>query len=250
MGLKGKNAIITGSTKGIGRAIAMALAEQGANIVVVSRHQADCDATAAEIANKYHVSALGVAADLTHRSDIDHMLGRALKHFGRIDILVNNAGSAVTKPAEELTEEDYSKVIDLDMNAVFFCAQAVGKRMIDQGGGVIINVASILGKIAMKCVLPYLMAKGGVIQLTKGLAVEWARYHIRVNALCPGYVMTEINHEQLSDERISGELRKRTAMNRFGTVDEVARAAIFLASDASSYMTGTELIVDGGWTAQ
>ena len=248
--IKGKTAIVTGSTKGIGRGIANAMAEYGANVVVVSRHQNDCDAVSEELKSKYGVSSIGVAADLTKKEDIDTLVKKTLTAFGRIDILVNNAGSAITKRAEDLTEEDWHRVINLDMNSVFFCSQAVGRQMIAQKGGKIINIASMLGLIADKQVLPYVVAKGGVMQMTKGLALEWAKHNIQVNAICPGYIITEMNKAELTNDKIAGGLLRKTVMRRFGQVEEVAEAAVFLASDASSYMTGTHMLIDGGWCAE
>lgn len=250
--LQGKNAIVTGSTKGIGRAIANALAGAGANVVIVSRHQDDCDRVAKEIADKYGVSTLAHACDLTIKTQIDSLVEATVQALGRIDILVNNAGSAVTRNAEDLSEEEFDRVLNLDLRAVFFCAQAVGKVMIGQKeqGGVIINIASALGIIADKRVLPYCVAKGGVLQMTRALALEWARYNIRVNAICPGYVKTEINEKELSDERIAQTLLKRFAIRRFAQADEIAGAAVFLASEESSYMTGQPIVIDGGWTCQ
>ena len=250
--LQGKNAIVTGSTKGIGKAIANALAGAGANVVIVSRHQDDCDRVACELAEKYGVRSLAHAADLTRKAEIDSLVEAAVEEFGRIDILVNNAGSAVTKKAEDLTEDEFDRVLNLDLRAVFFCAQAVGKVMIGQEnqGGVIINIASALGMIADKRVLPYCVAKGGVLQMTRALALEWARYNIRVNAICPGYVKTEINEKELSDEKIAQTLLRRFAIRRFAQAEEITGAVIFLASDESSYMTGQPIVIDGGWTCQ
>lgn len=248
--IKGKVAIITGSTKGIGKGIADAFAENGASVVVVSRHQNDCDAVSEELSKKYNTPTLAVSADITKGESIDLMVKKTLEKFGRIDILVNNAGSAITKKAENLTEVDWDRVVNLDLRAVFFCSQAVGRQMIVQKNGKIINIASILGLVADKQVLPYVVAKGGVLQMTKGLALEWAKYNIQVNSICPGYIITELNRAELSDEKISGELLRKSPMRRFGQVNEIAGAAVYLASDSSNYMTGQQIVIDGGWCAQ
>ncbi|SMC37935.1 SDR family NAD(P)-dependent oxidoreductase [Papillibacter cinnamivorans] len=248
--VKGKIALITGSTKGIGRAIAEALAENGASVVIVSRHQNDCDAVAAGISKKYGAETLAVAADITKQEQIDQLVAKAVARFGRIDVLVNNAGSAITKKAEDLTEADWDRVVNLDLRAVFFTAQAVGRQMIAQKSGKIINISSILGLVADKQVLPYCVSKGGVLQMTKALALEWAKHNIQVNAICPGYVITEINRDFLTDEKASAGLLRKTVMRRFGQVEEIAGAAVFLASGASSYMTGQQIVIDGGWTAE
>ena len=207
--IKGKVAIITGYTKGIGRGIANAMAEYGANLVIVSRHQNECDSVANEISNKYGISAIGISADITKKADIDELVNKTNNRFGCIDILVNNAGSAITKRAEDLTEEYWYKVINLDLNSLFFCSQAVGRHMITQKSGKIINIASMLGLIADKQVLPYVTAKGGIIQMTKGLALEWAKHNIQVNAICPGYVITDMNKAELTNDKISSGLLKK-----------------------------------------
>ena len=248
--VKGKICVVTGSTKGIGKGIAEALAENGGTVVICSRKQNECDAVAAEIREKYGVDAIGVSADITKTEAIENLFNTVMEKYGRVDVLVNNAGSAITKRAEELTEEDFDHVLALDLRAVFFCSQAAGKIMIKQKSGKIISIASVLGVVADKQVLPYCVAKGGVLQMTRALALEWAKYNIQVNAICPGYVITELNRKELTDEKIGGGLLRKTAMRRFGEVEEIAGAAVYLASDASSYTTGEPIIVDGGWCAE
>ncbi|OPZ75536.1 MAG: 2-dehydro-3-deoxy-D-gluconate 5-dehydrogenase [Firmicutes bacterium ADurb.Bin456] len=247
--LDGKVALVTGSTKGIGYGIAMGLANAGADLVIVSRHQDDCDRVAGEVRNKL-CDAVGIATDITKRDQVESLVTKAIAKFGRIDILVNNAGTAITKKTEDLTEEDFDRVVNLDQRAVFVMSQTVGRFMIKQGGGIIVNVASVLGLVGERQVLPYCVSKGGVIQMTRALALEWAKYNVRVNALCPGYVITPMNEADLKNEKIFNHIVKNIPMRRLGSVEEVASAALFLASDASSYMTGQCLIVDGGWTAQ
>ena len=248
--VKGKICVVTGSTKGIGKGIAEALAENGGTVVICSRKQNECDAVAAEIREKYGVDAIGVSADITKTEAIENLFNTVMEKYGRVDVLVNNAGSAITKRAEDLTEEDFDHVLALDLRAVFFCSQAAGKIMIKQKSGKIISIASVLGVVADKQVLPYCVAKGGVLQMTRALALEWAKYNIQVNAICPGYVITELNRKELTDEKIGGGLLRKTAMRRFGEVEEIAGAAVYLASDASSYTTGEPIIVDGGWCAE
>ncbi|MFZ5753642.1 MAG: SDR family NAD(P)-dependent oxidoreductase [Bacillota bacterium] len=247
--LSGKVAIVTGATKGIGYGLAVALARYGANIIVVSRNQADCEGTAAEIKGLGR-EALPVSTDVTSLDQIQNMVKKTINHFGRVDILVNNAGTALTKKAEDITEEDWDRVLNVDLKGVFFCAQAVGKEMIKQKRGKIINVASILGLVGDRQVLPYCAAKGGVIQLTKALALEWARYNIQVNALCPGYVKTSMNEKELSQEKIYNHIIGKIPVRRIGEVGDMTGAAVFLASEASDYMTGQTLVIDGGWTAE
>ena len=248
--LEGKSAVITGGTKGLGKGIAEAFAENGAATVVVSRNQADCDAVAAGIREKFGTESFGIAADLTKSEDLSNLVEKSVEALGRIDILVNNAGSARAKSAEELTEEDWDFVLDLDLKAVFFTSQAFGRLMIEQKSGNIINVASVLGLIGDKRLVSYCAAKGGVIQVTRALAVEWARYNIRVNSICPGYVITDMNRKSMENEDFKKNLVDKTLMRRLGEAEEVAGAAVFLASDASSYITGQYITMDGGWTAQ
>lgn len=247
--LSGKVAVVTGATRGIGRAIAGSLAEAGANIVVVSRSHSDCRQVADELAGK-GIGTLAVAADLASLPDIEKMITAAVAAFGRLDILVNNAGNAVTKRAEEITEADWDRVLDLDLKGVFFACQAAGRQMISQRQGKIINVASILGQVGEKLVSPYCAAKGGVIQITRALALEWARHNIQVNALCPGYVETAINAAELQDEKVRRYVVGKTAAGRLGQPADMAGAVLFLASPAADYMTGQTITVDGGWTAQ
>lgn len=248
-GLQGKVALVTGSTKGIGNGIAMELAKAGADIIVTSRNKADCENVVGEI-KKFGVRALAFAADVTKIDDINALLTAAINHFGRIDILVNNAGTAVTKKAEYLTEEDWDRVLNTNLKGVFFCTQAIGRHMIENKSGKIVNIASMLGIVGDKQVLPYCVAKGGVIQMTRALALEWARYNINVNALCPGYVMTQINEAEFKNEKIMSHVLGNIPLSRLGSIGDMARAAVFLASPASDYMTGQTLVIDGGWTAK
>jgi NAD(P)-dependent dehydrogenase (short-subunit alcohol dehydrogenase family) len=250
MDLTGKIAVVTGSTKGLGKQMAIDLAKAGAHVVIVSRSQEDCNVVADEIKKDYEVDTLAAAADLTIQSDIDNLVDKTLERFSRVDILVNNAGSSITKKAEELTETDWDRIIDLDLKSVFFSAQAFGKIMIKQNKGKIINISSILGLVGEKQVLPYCVAKGGVLQMTKALGLEWARYNINVNAVSPGYVKTKMNELELETEAIKKNLLGKTPMKRYGTVEEISGAVVFLASEASNYMTGQVIVVDGGWTAQ
>ena len=165
--------------------------------------------------------------------------------------LVNLTFSSTAKTLEELTEEDWDKVVDVDLKGVFFCSVVFGRRMIAQGGGKIINIASILGLGGDKQVLPYCVAKGGVVQMTRALALEWAKHNIQVNALCPGYVKTTMNEADIvANERIYKHIVGKTPMRRLGEVGELVGPLVFLASDASSYMTGQTLVIDGGWTAE
>lgn len=249
MDLSGKAAIVTGSTKGLGYGMAIGLAKAGADIVVVSRSQADCDRVAAEITTMGR-RAIGVSTDVGNLEQIQRLVDKTVSELGRIDILVNNAGTAVTKRAEELTEADWDRVVDVNLKGVFFCAQIVGRQMIKQKRGKIINVASIFGLVGDRAVVPYCASKGGVIQLTRVLALEWAKHNIQVNALAPGYVKTPMNEKELTDEKVLNHVLKSIPVRRLGEIEDMAGPTIFLASEASNYMTGQVLVVDGGWTAQ
>lgn len=247
--LDGKVALVTGSTKGIGYGIASGLAKSGADIVVTSRNEADCNRIANEICVLGR-KAIGIAIDVTNVDKVNDLVDRVIKEFGKIDILVNNAGTAMTKKAEDLTVQDYDQVVGLNQRAVFLVTQAVGRQMIKQRSGRIINIASIFGIVGDRQILPYSVAKGGVIQMTKVLALEWAKYNIQVNALCPGYVITPMNEADLRKEKILNHIMGNIPMRRLGRIEDMVGAAVFLASDAASYMTGQSLIIDGGWTAQ
>lgn len=247
--LTGKTAIVTGSTKGLGKGIAESLAKAGADIVVVSRHQQDCEKTAAQL-EILGVQILACSCDVSEPDSIHALVKKTLERFGKIDILVNNAGTAVTVPAEEVTENDWDRVVDTNLKGVFFMAQAVGREMIKQKCGRIINIASMFGLVGGKAIIPYLASKGGVIQVTRGLALEWAKHNIRVNAVAPGYVITAINEKELNDENVKKKLFANTPLRRYGTAEEIAGAVVYLASDEASYVTGSVYSVDGGWTVQ
>lgn len=248
-GLNGKVALVTGATKGIGYGLALALAQGGARMIVVSRNQIDCDRVATEISSMGFES-LALAADVTKIAQVNSLVEVAATRWGHIDILVNNAGTAITKKAEDLSEEDYDRVVNLNQKAVFFMAQAVGRKMIQQNHGSIINIASIFGLVGDRQILPYAVAKGGVLQMSRSLALEWAKYGVRVNAVCPGYVVTPMNQQDLEDERIRNHILKSIPLRRIGRVEDMTGAVVFLASEASAYMTGQFIVVDGGWTAQ
>ncbi len=247
--LTDKNALVTGATKGLGYGIAIGLAQAGANIVVVSRTPADCEKVAEEIRGMGR-KALALPTDITDEDSVNQMVETAVKEMGSIDILVNNAGSAITKRAEDLTMADWDRVVGIDLRAAFMAARAVGKVMIGQKKGKIINIASIFGLVADKQILPYLAAKGGVVQMTKGLAMEWAKHNINVNAVAPGYVITPMNEKDLMDERVYKNVTGKIPMRRLGRIEDIAGAVVFLASEAADYATGAVFNIDGGWLCQ
>lgn len=248
--LTGKSAIVTGATKGLGHGMAVALANAGANVVIVSRNQGDCDRVAAEIAAASGVKTLACACDVSKPASIKALMDATLEKFGVIDILVNNAGVAVTKNAEDLTEEDWDYVLNINLKGVFMLSQAVGRVMIEQKHGRIINIASMFGLVGDKRILPYLASKGGVIQLTKGLALEWAKHNILVNAIAPGYIVTSINEKEFQDEKIANYIKGKTPLHRIGVPEEIAGMVVYLSSDEASFATGAVFAIDGGWGAQ
>ena len=244
----GKVAIVTGATRGIGQAIALAYATAGIKVVVVSRSAADCE-RAVQVIRESGGEAMAAPCDVTRIEEFRLLVGRVVEHWGKLDIMMNNAGTAITRRAIELSEEEWDRVVNLDLKSVFFCAQAAARVMSPRKSGKIINIASILGLVGGNGLIPYCAAKGGVVNLTRALASEWARYGIQVNCLCPGYVITDINREKLGDEKAQAPLLAKTPAGRLGQVEDMTGAALFLASSAADYMTGQALTVDGGWTA-
>ncbi|HEY8450401.1 MAG TPA: 3-oxoacyl-ACP reductase family protein [Bacillota bacterium] len=246
--LDGKVAIVTGGSKGIGRGLAEVLARAGAAVAVSSRHLEQAEAAAAEL-RALGAEALALRADVKQRADVEAMVQAVRERFGRIDVLVNNAGTVVAKPALDLTEEDWDHVLDTNLKGAFLCSQAAGRVMIEQGGGSIINIASIMGAVGDVALAAYCASKGGVVLLTKALAAEWARHGVRVNAIGPGYIKTDFNREALKDERILDRILRKTPLRRLCTIEDLAGTCLLLASDAGSYITGQTFYIDGGWTA-
>ncbi|NTV90994.1 MAG: glucose 1-dehydrogenase [Clostridiales bacterium] len=248
--LSGKTAIVTGATKGIGYAIAATFAMYGCKVVITSRTASDCERCAEDISAAYGAKCIGIAADSSKKEDIDMVVAKTVEAFGGVDILVSNAGiSGKTAPLLEQTESDFEKVIDTNLKGCFLFGQAVAAQMVKQNrGGRIVNIASVGGLIGGKGVAPYGASKSGVLSLTRTMANEWARYGITVNAVCPGYVITELNQDIFADEEIKSKMEKRTALRRLGSVDEIAGPVLAMVSDSFGYMTGTYLLLDGGQT--
>lgn len=248
--LTGKVAIVTGGTKGIGYGIAATFAMYGCSTVITSRTPADCEKTAKDIEALYGVKCLGISADSSNKEDIDRVIAKTVETFGKIDILINNAGiSGKTAALLDQTEDNFEKVINTNLKGCFLFAQAVVAQMVKQGnGGRIVNIASVGGLIGGKSVAPYGASKAGVLSLTKTMANEWARYGITVNAVCPGYVITELNQDIFANPDIKSKMEKRTAVRRLGSVEEIAGPVLAMVSDCFSYMTGTYILIDGGQT--
>ena len=247
MRLQGKVAIVTGSTKGIGRAVAIGYAEEGATVIVCGRSE-DLAKSLAEELTKKGKKAFALRLDVTSVDSVNQVVAQVVKQFGRIDILVNNAGiSPIWKRAEDTDKEAWDQIIATNLTGAFLCAQAVGKVMIKQKSGKIINMTSVGGKVALPRLVAYCASKAGIISLTQVLAAEWAQHNILVNAIGPSYVETEFTAGLRGNERIYDELKNKNLLKRFARPEEVVGAAIFLASDESNYITGQTLFVDGGW---
>jgi NAD(P)-dependent dehydrogenase (short-subunit alcohol dehydrogenase family) len=248
--LTGRVAMVTGSGRGIGRSIAVALARSGADIVLCDIDKETLTRASIEI-SKLGRRAIGFQVDVVRKREVDSIAGRAVDFLGKIDILVNNAGIVVRKPMEDYTEEDWDRVIDVNLKGVFNFSQAVGRQMIKQGsGGRMINIASVFGLVAMAPRASYSASKGAIVALTRDLAAEWARHNITVNAICPGWVKTEMTAGYFAQEDVSKFLIERIPLGRFAEPDEISNLAVFLASDLSGYITGQSIPVDGGWTIQ
>lgn len=248
--LTGRAAIVTGGSKGLGEAMAEGLASAGANLLLTSRHGDEAGATAARIAAQYGPRAVGMAADVTSPDDCAAVAARALAEFGRIDILINNAGINIRGPIEQLTYEEFRRVQQVNVDGVWLTSRAVIPPMKQAHSGRIINIASTLGVVGLEHRTPYATSKGAVVQLTRTLGLELASFGICVNAICPGPFLTPMNVAIADDEHTQKSIVGAVALGRWGRLEEIQGAAILLASDAASYMTGSLLYVDGGWTAR
>jgi NAD(P)-dependent dehydrogenase (short-subunit alcohol dehydrogenase family) len=247
--LAGRVAIVTGGSIGLGRQIAEGLAEMGANLVLCARRKERCQQTAEEL-QQLGVKTLALGSDVKNPADVQAAVDAAFSKFGRIDILVNNAGISWGAPVEEMRLEDWNKVIETNLTGTFLCAQAVGRVMIKQGRGKIINIASVAGLGGAPPALPaigYHASKGGVISFTKDLACKWAMHNIQVNAIAPGWFPTHMSNKVLEHNREF--FLSQIPLRRFGNEHDLKGAAVFLASDASDYITGHVLVVDGGQSA-
>lgn len=247
--LRGRVALVTGASKGLGKSMAMALGEAGADIVMVARGPVKLAEAEKEVADM-GVRTLTVAADVTIPEDVDKMVSQALAKFGKIDILVNNVGTYVGKPIEESTTEDWFNLINTNLTSTYLCCRAVGKHMMERQRGKVVNMAAAIGALGARNSSAYCASKGGVIQLTRALAVEWAKYHITVNAIAPGTMETEITAKMLEDPKVRKALEGKVPMGRIGQPSDLAGTVIFLSASGSDYITGQTIFVDGGFSVQ
>ena len=247
--LDGKVAVVTGASAGIGDALARGLAGAGATVVATARRKDRLDALVAGI-REAGGEALAVPGDLASDADVDRIAVETLDRFGRVDVLVNNAGFVEVVRAEDEPMKTFEAVLGVNLVGAFRCAQRFGREMLARGAGSIVNVASILGVVGVGQIpqASYAASKGGLVNLTRELAAQWARRGVRVNALAPAWFPSEMTADMFADERSQQWMKQRTPMGRPGRLDELVGPLLFLASDASSYVTGHVLLVDGGWT--
>jgi NAD(P)-dependent dehydrogenase (short-subunit alcohol dehydrogenase family) len=234
--LDGKVAFITGGSKGLGKAMALAMADAGANLVIVSRHRDE--------------GQMAIEADVRIGEQVEGAVSMALERFGKIDILVTSAGVNIRHPIEEFPEEEFRDVLDTNLFGTWICCKVVGRHMMERRYGRVITIGSILSVVSIPGRTAYAASKGGVLQLTRTLALEWAPYGITVNCICPGPFVTEMNEAIFRDPKVRDFFLSNIPLGRFGEMEEIGSLAIFLASDACPYMTGAAIFVDGGWTAR
>jgi NAD(P)-dependent dehydrogenase (short-subunit alcohol dehydrogenase family) len=246
--LEGKTAVVIGGTSGIGRTLSLGLADAGANVIASSRRQEQVDETAAEIERRGRQT-LRLSSDVRNRASLEELLEASLRRFARIDILINCAGIIKRMPTLTMPEEDWDDVLDTNLTGTMRSCQIFGKHMLEHGYGRIVNIASLNSFVALNGVAGYAASKSAVVSLTRSLAVEWAKQGVAVNAIAPGVFRTALNADLLDNTPRGQELLLRTPMGRFGRTEELVGAAVYLCSDAASFVTGQTLIVDGGFLA-
>ena len=248
--LKGQVAVVTGASTGLGLQMAKAFANQGANLVLLARRMNLLEENAKAIEQEFGVEVLPFACDITDTERVKAAVAATMERFGRVDILVNNAGTGAVAPAEEITDEQFKHEMNIDMFGTFVCAREFGKEMIKANYGRIINIASMYGLVGNMIAgsSPYHAAKGGVVNMTRALAAEWGKHGITVNSICPGYFYTDLTTETLDSEFFQAIAKKNIPLMRYGKEGELDSCALFLASAASTYVTGQNIAVDGGYT--
>lgn len=247
--IKDNVAVVTGGAQGLGLTMARYLAEFGSRVVIADRNEVGANETASEIGAR-GVQTLGVGMDVTNLDDINHMVKRVMDEFGRIDILVNSAGINIREMALDVTEEHWDRILDVNLKGLFFTTQAVARVMKERKYGKVVNISSHMACIALPLRAAYCSSKGGVAQLTKELAIEWAPYNITVNTIAPSFFVTPMNEPLFADEKMSRFISENTPIGRPGDPEELGGAVIFLSSPASSFITGHMLLVDGGYTSR
>jgi NAD(P)-dependent dehydrogenase (short-subunit alcohol dehydrogenase family) len=245
--LDGKVAIVTGAGRGIGKALAIGLAEAGADVAILSRTASDLEAVAADI-EMLGRKAYSITTDVTKREDVEKAVSTVQEQAGKIDILVNNAGMNIRTPALKVTDEEWDTIMQTNLKSAFMMAQAVAHPMKEAGQGKIINITSVGGHVALRTGVVYGAAKAALIQMTKVLALEWSQFGININAIGPWYFKTPLTEKLLADETYLGEILARTPMKRVGELQDLVGPTVFLASDAANYITGQTMFVDGGMT--
>jgi len=248
--LKGKTALITGGSQGLGLEFARALASAGANVAITSRDAEKAENAAQELSNQYESNVSGHAVDVLDANQINELVNRVVEEHGSIDILINNAGVNIRKPLLDYDEASWDLVQETNLKAPFLVSKAVVPQMIKQQYGRIINIASMLGMVGLAERSAYCSSKGGLIQLTKVMALEWAEYNITANAICPGPFATELNQVVINNPEANQFFLDHLPIKRWGKPDELAGLIIYLASEASSFMTGSSIVIDGGWTVE
>ncbi|BCJ86273.1 SDR family NAD(P)-dependent oxidoreductase [Effusibacillus dendaii] len=246
--LKGKRVLITGGSKGIGRDIALAFAKLGSRIVITGRDESVLAKTTEEI-KAFQPDCSYLSADMQDVASVYHMVDEAVSRLGGIDILVNNAGINIAKPALEVTEGDWDRILDTNLKGTFFASQRAGNYMIPQQWGKIINIVSQMAFVGYIKRAAYCSSKGGAVQLTKALAIEWAPYNIKVNAVAPTFIETELTSKMLADEDFRKDVLGRIPLGKLAAPSDVTGAVLYLASDLANFVTGDTIRVDGGWTA-
>jgi NAD(P)-dependent dehydrogenase (short-subunit alcohol dehydrogenase family) len=248
--LTGRAAIITGGSKGLGAAMAAGLASAGADLILTSRNGAEATETAEQISADFSTTATGIQGDVTSPDDCDAVVQKAIEAYGKIDILINSAGVNIRGPIDELSYEEFQQVQKINVDGTWLMNRAVVPHMKQQGGGRIVNMASTLGVVGLSNRTPYTASKGAVVQMTRALGLELAPFNIMVNAICPGPFLTPMNVPIAEDAQTKKFIVGAVALERWGELKEIQGAAILLSSDAASFMTGSLLTVDGGWTAR